>query len=363
MQTENRMSTEISFDELGEMIGFNLDDTPTPPKETPKQEQEEVNLEQEQEQEKVTPEIEKEPETEITFEQPSIHLALLKEKLETGEWEDVIIGDEENGIKLSEMENIDEDEYKQIIAEQKRLKDEDLKNNYIKVDGLSDIQKSLINIVKEGNLDKARELFENPQTLVEPFQGYDSDNEQHNEQVLAWYYQQQGNSPKEVEALLKIAKEDLTLDVKANKIVDWQREQYQTKIKAEEEKIQQQKLAEQENIKKFRKELVTELKSTVDENLAKKFADVATKYDKNGELDVDKTYDEWMRDPKKASELIHFLYDRDSFIKKLTSETKRNVQLDVAKKIHIIRSTAKTSDPTKSKSEEENNPFPDLVFE
>lgn len=358
--SENQI-TEISFDELMDMSGIEIDSAPK---------QEDISFEadpptQEQEQEVAQttdePQEETPKEEVVTFEQPSIYLALLKEKLEIGEWEDAIIGDKEDGMKLSQMETIDEEEYRQIIAEQKRLKDEELNNNYIKVDGLTDIQKSLINIVKEGDLEKARELFENPQTLVEPFQGYDNTNEAHNEQVLSWYYQQQGNSPKEVDALLKVAKEDLTLDDKANKIVEWQREQYQNKIKEKETAIREEKAREQENIKKFRKELVTELKSTVDEGLAKRFADVATKYDSNGELEVDKTYEEWMKDPKKASELIHFMFDRESFIKKVTSETKRSVHLDVAKKVHIIRTSSK-SETVKPKEEEFENPFPGLEF-
>lgn len=356
MNEENQI-TEISFDELMDMSGIEIDSAPK---------QEEISFEidstkQDEEEQPVVETQEELPKEEVTFEQPSIYLSLLKEKLKTGEWEDDVLVDGDKEVKLSQMDNVDEETYNLILAEQKTLRDEDIKNNYIKVDGLTDIQKSLINIVKEGDLEKARELFENPQTLVEPFQGYDNANEAHNEQVLSWYYQQQGNSPKEVDALLKVAKEDLTLDDKANKIVEWQREQYQNKIKEKETAIREEKEREQENIKKFRKELVTELKSTVDEGLAKRFADVATKYDSNGELEVDKTYDEWMKDPKKASELIHFMYDREGFIKKLTAETKRDVQLDIAKKVHIIR-TASKAETVKPKDEEFENPFPELVF-
>ena len=169
------------------------------------------------------------------------------------------------------------------------------------------------------------------------------------------------HSEEDIKDLVEKATKNLTLEDKAKKIEVWQREQYQNKIKEKEIAIREEKALEQENIKKFRKELITELKSTVEEGLAKRFADVATKYDNNGELEVDKTYDEWMKDPKKASELIHFMYDRESFIKKLTAETKRNVQLDVAKKVHIIRTSAK-SETVKPKDEEFDNPFPGLEF-
>lgn len=354
MNIEENQITEISFDELMDMSGIEIDsESEVSFDEEPKVEpttNEELELETEEKQETVS------------FEQPSIHLSLLQEKLKTGEWDDVVIVDGDKEIKLSEMDNVDEETYNLILSEQKVLRDEDIKNNYIKVDGLTDIQKSLINIVKEGDLDKARELFENPQTLVDPLVGYDSDNENHQQNLLAWYYSQNPmHSEEDIKDLVEKATKNLTLEDKAKKIEVWQREQYQNKIKEKEIAIREEKALEQENIKKFRKELITELKSTVEEGLAKRFADVATKYDNNGELEVDKTYDEWMKDPKKASELIHFMYDRESFIKKLTAETKRNVQLDVAKKVHIIRTSAK-SETVKPKDEEFDNPFPGLEF-
>lgn len=357
--TENQNDGKLSFDELENMLTFPSNEDATKTDFT--LEDEETKLEDKKGEEGNPPVKEEKEEDLVTFEQPSIYLQLVKEKLKTGEWDDVLIGEEGEEKPLSELESIDEETYNLLLEDHLKHKQEEVNSKYVKIDGLSDIQKSLINIVKTGDLEKARELFENPRQLEEPFQGYDSDNESHNIQVLSWYYAGQGNSEKEIKALLNVAKEDGTLDQKAEKIVNWQKDEYYKKIKQAEDQAREEKRQEEENIKKYKKELVQELKSGVEEGMAKKFADVATKYNKEGQLEIDSIYDEWMKDPKKASRLIHMLLDEEDYLKKIGANTKKEVQKDFLRKANIVRNTSRTADPTKNKTEEDR--FPDLVFE
>lgn len=373
----NQNQEELSFEQLMEFNNFSLEDD-----DKKKEIETDITLNNEDDEEedkskegdpnpddlekdknKAAP---KEPETKITLDNSdNTYLDIVKEKLDSGEWEDLVIEDEEgNEVRLSELKDIDKDTFKALEKEIKTQKDTEFKEKYVSVDGLDEVKKRLINIVKEGDLELAKALFQNPAALQEPFQGYDADNDDHNEDVLDWYYQKAlGHSPKEAEALVKAAKEDLTLDVKAQKIVDYQRNQFYENLKNREQEILAEKAKEQETLKEYRKNLAAELKQEgLSENLTRKFVDVATKTDKTGNYEIDTIYDEWMSDPKKAKELIYFMLDKENYLKKVTSSVKKDVQLDTLKRIKIVQDGSKVE---KQKKEESApiTPFETLNFD
>jgi hypothetical protein len=290
---------------------------------------------------------------EIVFDNSSsVYFDIIKDKLDSGEWEDVLIETEDGTEKLlSELDSVDKETFKNLERAIKDQKDEEFKSKYIEVDGLDEVKKRLISIVKNGDLELAKALFENPETLEEPFQGYDEDNDDHNADVLAWYYKQVlGHSPSETKALVESSKKDLTLDVKAQKIVQYQRDQFYKNLEAKEQELIANQEKEQARIKEYKKGLLSDLKQDgVSENLARKFADVATKKTESGSFEIDDIYEEWMNDPKKAKELIQFMLDKETYLKRVTSEVKKNVQLDNLKKIRIVQDTSRVE---RSKKEE-----------
>jgi hypothetical protein len=290
---------------------------------------------------------------EIVFDNSSsVYFDIIKDKLDSGEWEDVLIETEDGTEKLlSELDSVDKETFKNLERAIKDQKEEEFKSKYIEVDGLDEVKKRLISIVKNGDLELAKALFENPETLEEPFQGYDEDNDDHNADVLAWYYKQVlGHSPSETKALVESSKKDLTLDVKAQKIVQYQRDQFYKNLEAKEQELIANQEKEQARIKEYKKGLLADLKQDgVSESLARKFADVATKKTENGSFEIDDIYEEWMNDPKKAKELIQFMLDKETYLKRVTSEVKKNVQLDNLKKIRIVQDTSRVE---RSKKEE-----------
>lgn len=353
---------DLTFGELLGMEGFSLDGDTTPTPEV------EITLnggEESTEEKKPTEEVKtEEPTITLTQDTPSIYLELAKEKLASGEWSDLLVGEEGEEKKLSELENLDKETYDAILESFKSDKEEDLKSNYVKVNGLSDIQKSLINIVISGDLEKAAEIFEKPHQVQEPFQGYDEDNDVHNEQVLSWYYNSLGHSENEIKALVQAAKADLTVDDKAKKIVEFQRNQFKENILKKEEEAKAEKLAEEQKIKTYRKELTTDLKAEgLSDTMVKKFVDVATKYDNEGNLEIDNILNEMLSDPKKAKDLIYFALDKEAYLKKATEATKREVQKDVLKKVNIIRDTSKIAGEKTEETQKPKNPFETLSFD
>ena len=118
-----------------------------------------------------------------------------------------------------------------------------------------------------------------------------------------------------------------------------------------------------ERIKEYRKGLTSEFKQEgVSETLTRKFVDVATKKDQNGSFEIDNIYEDWMNDPKRAKELIQFMLDKETYIKRVTSETKKNVQLENLKKIKIVQDTTKVS-RTKQEESSEISPLESLNFD
>jgi hypothetical protein len=370
MRTEQNQQ-ELSFEQLLEMNDFSLDGEQviTEPdidinlnedgEEEPEVDidpidTEDTNKEDDKKKVETKSKAKEEPKKEeIVFDNSSsVYFDIIKDKLDSGEWEDVLIETEDGTEKLlSELDSVDKETFKNLERAIKDQKEEEFKSKYIEVDGLDEVKKRLISIVKNGDLELAKALFENPETLEEPFQGYDEDNDDHNADVLAWYYKQVlGHSPSETKALVESSKKDLTLDVKAQKIVQYQRDQFYKNLEAKEQELIANQEKEQARIKEYKKGLLADLKQDgVSENLARKFADVATKKTENGSFEIDDIYEEWMNDPKKAKELIQFMLDKETYLKRVTSEVKKNVQLDNLKKIRIVQDTSRVE---RSKKEE-----------
>jgi hypothetical protein len=379
MRTEQNQE-ELSFEQLLEFNDFSLEDGTSPKNEEEvdidlsddkedDSEEAETKDDKEEKEEVVVEKNEpskKEKKEEIVFNNSdAVYFDIVKDRLDSGEWEDVLIETEDGTEKLlSELDNIDKDTFKNLEKAIKDQKDEELKSKYVDIDGLDEVKKRLINIVKSGDLDLAKALFQNPESLKEPFQGYDEDNDAHNTEVLAWYYQNIiGHSPSETRALVEASKKDLTLDVKAQKIVDYQRQQFYKGLENKEQELIAEQKEEVERIKEYRKGLASEFKQEgVSESLTRKFVDVATKKDENGAFEIDNIYEEWMNDPKKAKELIQFMLDKETYIKRVTSETKKNVQLENLKKIKIVQDTTRVS-RTKQEETTPISPLESLNFE
>lgn len=374
MKTEQNQQ-ELSFEQLLEFNDFSLEEGGAPvqeeididlSEETDEGANEDLDLEdtpkgeeeaEDDKSEEPTKEVKKTKESkkeEIVFNNnDAVYYDIIKDRLESGEWEDLLIETEDGEEKLlSELDTVDKETFKSIEKALKEQKEEEFKTKYVEIDGLDEVKKRLINIVKSGDLDLAKSLFENPDTLKEPFQGYDGDNDAHNTDVLAWYYTQiMGHSNSEAKALVDASKKDLTLDVKAQKIVDYQRQQFYKGLENKEKELLESQKQEEERIKQYRKGLASEFKGEgLSDTLTRKFVDVATRKDENGAFEIDNIYEEWMNDPKKARELIQFMLDKETYIKKVTSETKKNVQLDNLKKVKIVQDTTKVSRAKKEES-------------
>lgn len=338
----------------------------------------EVNLEQEAEETETTEEVteeaqeqetpeegseeepEKKEEKKEVLQPSSYHTDLVKDLLEEGEWEDVEVETEEGEfIKLSEMVEqgkVDKTTYLSIKKDNEERQKEDLKNNYLSIKDLDETKKALIEIIKDGDYDKAKELFENPQQLRRPFEEYDSSNDSHNEQVYAWYLQGLNHDAEEIRLLVNKAKKDLSIDQKAEKIVTHQQKMFDDKLKEEKEKTKQASLKQQEDVKEFKKKLTEKYKAEqLPDKLIKSIVSNSTKTDKDGDWQVHSLYDEAMQDPEKAADIIFYLTNPEKFLAHKMSETKRSTQIDGLRQIRRVQEQ-KANKQTTAQKEEDTQP-------
>ena len=129
-------------------------------------EQEEKEVEQKEVVEEKKPEVQEQLKVE---EQPeeSTFFKLTKKLIDSGKWSDAEIEDEEgNTIKLSEYKNLSEDEYVELLEQQKEAEKEEITSEYLKADDADEDKKRIANIVLNGGDLKHKGDFKNVYATV-----------------------------------------------------------------------------------------------------------------------------------------------------------------------------------------------------
>lgn len=274
--------------------------------------------------------------------------------ISSGELEDVIVEVEGKERKLSEFEDIDEETLKEVIRDFKNQEKENIEKNYVKVDNLTETQKNLVEIIKEGKYDELREVFENPDQLREPWEGYDPTNDEQNEYVYRTYLKYvQKLSPQKIEALVDVAKKTLSLDTEAQTIVNNQREEFKKSLETKKLEIAQKRKEEQENLKTFTKDLTAKLKAMdLKPEVALSMVKTATVKKENQKTTaLEDMFQEAMKDPEKASEIVLFLTNRDLYEARIRNKAKLEEQVNYTKRVKVTRDNKKTT-PVETEKED-----------
>lgn len=358
-ENQSSITTELSLEDL--QLGFSF----TPPEETLTETKElsfePLDLSGEKKEEVITDLPAGEKETKEEFKalelepkKDNFYTSLLKKKLEKGLWEDVIIKEGETETKLSEIEDLTEEEYLKLEEDQLAIKNEDIKDKYISIDGIAEEKKLILEIVKNGG--NLAELFQNEQQLEKPFdesKGWDLNNEQHQESIVYQYYISRGDSPARAKLLMEADKKEFVLDSHAKQIVDFHQKAYSDNLNAINKKLIEDKEVEKENLKVYRTELTKKYKEAkVPEHDIKKLVDAATREDSNGDFAVDTIYETKMKDPVEASELIFFLTNKEQYLQQKMLETKAQTNLTTMRTINRAPKDAQTKVAPKEEKQE-----------
>jgi hypothetical protein len=340
MNTENQtIKTEVTTEDLATNFAFsiNAEETPELPEipvtlDLGQGAEEEGELETKE----ITPETPKE-EVSLEPKADNFYLNLLKKNIEKGVWEDVLIEEEENSFKLSEIEDLTEEDYFEFLAEQEKLKAEDLKEKYVSVDNLPENKKIILDIVRNGG--DLQEIFKTADALEEPFsesQGWDLDNEQHQYSIVYQQYLRQGLDEKKAKLLADEDAKDVTLDSKAKEIVDAYKAAYTENLKKINEDLIKEAQEEEKRVKEYRSTLTKKYKEeTLPEATYKKLVDLATKKGENG-FAVDDIYEQIMKDPEQAADLIFFMVEKQKFLERASQNKVNKSQVENFKTIKRI---------------------------
>lgn len=266
--------------------------------------------------------------------------------ISSGELEDVIVEVEGKERKLSEFKDIDADTLKAVIADFKKQDKEALEKDYVKVDNLTETQRKLVDIIRKGEYEELKEVFDNPDQLREPWEGYDPTNDEQNEIVYRTYLKYvQKLSDSKIDALVEVAKKTLSLDTEAQTIVNSQREEYKKSLEDKKIEIEQKRKEEQENLKTFTKNLTAKFKEMdLKPEIALSMVKTATVKKQNQKTTaLEDMFQEAMKDPEKASEVVLFFTNKDLYDARIRNKAKLEEQINYTKRVKVSRDVKKTT--------------------
>lgn len=277
--------------------------------------------------------------------------------IEQGFWEDYEIvttneAGEEVTVAISEIKDFDEDLFEQIKEAQKEKKDEQLKEQYISVEGIDETTKKIIDLKKKGG--DITEVLEVHKQYVSPLEQVDITNEAHQEWLVR---QKLALNPDldqdDIENKVKKLKTNLSLDKEAEKIYTEFKSKYdeflEQKIKEQEQLVQAQK--EQE--KQFRKSITEAVKKLEikNDNVVRKIVDLASKTDEVGLTEADKKfYDIKQNNPEKFAKIALLLEDEELFNKIYGSKVALQTKAESTKKLLNLRPRTATQQLQQNKS-------------
>lgn len=263
---------------------------------------------------------------------------------------DIELEDEQGNVQkvaLSSLTDVTPEMFEAIKAEQKKLKDEEIKSKYISVEGLDDTFKKVIELRKAGGDPTA--ILQTEAQYVNPLKDLDLSNEQHQEYLVRNALISQGMKPKHVDLEIQELRENMTLDIEAEKVAKLVQKNYDDYVEKEKATFIQQKEEEKKVQKEFRKTLSETIKEMglTNETVHKNLLENAAKFDEHGVTTVDSLYFEAKKDPKLYAKLALLLTDEKAFNDFVGVKIKNEVKVDTIKSLFKI--TPKTISAQKEK--------------
>ncbi len=349
-------------DDLGEQIKKTLSGEVV--EEKPKKEVvEEQEEEQQDSTEQVTEEEDEQVETPKKVEpNNSVYTELLRDYIDSGEWQDAVVEIDGEEKKLSELESLDKEKFLQIKEVQKGIIDEERKSKYLDIDGLDEDTLKLIDIKKKGG--DIKELLQYEAEMVHPLRDLDLENEKVQAWLLSEQYRSQGMSDDAIQTQIAADKKNFVLDEKSRRVIDNINKSYKSLIDNKAKEQERLVAEEMEKQKSLKKELSEQFKRfNLKDTTSRRFLDSITKKEKGGVTKLDQLINQAKENPEKLAKLVYMLEDEEGFLKfngakKVNENNLRTIKL-------VSKTSHKDKDFANSETEEEKgkkNPFEGMVF-
>lgn len=289
--------------------------------------------------------------------QTNFYSDLVKELLEDGDWEDVAIQMEEgqDPINISDMTDITPEMFKELKAAQKELQKEDITNKYISVEGLSETDRKIVELMKKGG--NVTPLLQIQAQHVHPLKDLDLDDERVQEYLVASKLRAKGLNEEIVQAEVRRLKTNLILDLEAKKNADEINIKFDEMVAADLNKRNAEIAKAEEDQKLFRKTMNETIKTYgLKDTLTKTLLDNSSKPDENGLTAADKLFFQAKENPELFAKVNFLLTDEKAFDEFYGTKVKNEVNIKTAQKIIRIHpknnNTASTAPKAKSELEE-----------
>lgn len=245
--------------------------------------------------------------------------------------------EDENGEQISFQEaNVDEETFVEILKQSISKEKDNVLQNKVSTEGISDFTKKLIEIEKNGgNVQQALESFNR---FKNPLDGLNLENVTDQQAVLVLKYEAQGLGDTEIISIIEKFQQDGLLEEKANEAKNQIETAFNNQLEKINEDAIQRKKDNEEALKVYKGSLNDELKSfQLNESYKKKLVDIASKQDKDGRFELDNIYSQMRRDPKTSAELVLFLTNKEEYLKQMTEKVVRDTKIDTMKTLKIVK--------------------------
>lgn len=340
-------------------IEINLGDVEPEKEDKPEVEVPEAETKEEVKTEVTEPEKEEVVEEEVKTDQKDNYYAKLASKfLEKGKWQDAELELQDGSIvKLSELEDLNEDLFFQIEESQSKFNEEDIKTNYINKKDFDETKLKIINILKEGG--DIKDIFATPEESRKPFEGADIEDDQVQKSIFFNYLTKVTNlNAEDATVILNNHEKRGELGPKVKEIVQEYQNTYDNNLNQKLEQLKLQKAEQVKKDKEFSKNLEEVYKQyNLDPKLTKKFSTLGTKRNETGDFELDTIYSEKLEKPEEAAELIFFLTDKEGYLKSKMIDTKISTQKENLRRINLIKDRQKKDDRSTADLSTQDNPF------
>jgi len=271
----------------------------------------------------------------------SIYSDLIKEYIEDGDWTDGAIEiEDENGevkqVNLLDLSDVTPEQFKQIKAGQKALRDEEFKSKYISVEGLDENTRKIIELKKAGG--DTRELFQMQAEIVNPLDNLDLDDERVHEYLVR---QKLSANPDldqdDIDNKVRKLKANFTLDTEAKKIISEVNHNFGLAIEQKQKEHAAIVEKVQEEQKVFKKQMTQTYKDLkLNDNIVKNLVENTSKFDEYGLTNVDKAFFEAKKNPELFAKIAYLILDEKGFNEFQGVKVKNDVTKETLKTIFKI---------------------------
>ena len=271
---------------------------------------------------------------------------VVKNMLEVGAITDLSLmvdPDSEDTVLLSEYKNITKDELAEIIEADKKVRESEVKENYISKEGLDETSIKIIDILKNGG---SIEDLVNPDkgvnVLKRPFEGHDLEDDLTRKKVFVHYYMQKGIKQSDASGMLDARIKEGAFEDEVDGIIDLYNKSYEKSVADMQTKFKNEATEERNRVKETKKSIITTLKAQgFKDNVVRKVVDGVTKYDSEGFLPLERKLDEILKNPQDHYKVLLHLLDDKSFDKLIKEKTTTGASKATIKLVRNVEKTSK----------------------